>query len=441
MTADETPVSMRFSHEQITVVLLAGILLCSLGIAVTAVGGSSTMGTDDTANAGVFQIEDDAFEADRTIFRITVLENGSAEWTFRYEQRLESETAVSDFESYAEQFNQEETDSYRNFRDRASELTVSGSEVTDREMTAESFDREARTEERAPAGETFAVVEMSFLWSNFAERDGDRLVVGDVFVDGLYVGPDQELRFERGPTVRFESVTPDPDSMAGGTLADSETVSWIGETQFTDRHPRVVSVDRNVEDDSTSAEPDADAAPVSEPETESTLLGGGRLLSIVVLTVVLLLGAGAVVAYRSDRQRRTTETKTTDSVGEPEITVEDDAAGDVALGSTPDMDADATDSTAAEISDDGDSEAISEITDAELLSDEDRVVALLESNGGRMKQIRIVEKTDWSKSKVSMLLSDMEAEETISKLRVGRENIISLAGHEPDAAGSPFDDE
>jgi uncharacterized membrane protein len=59
-----------------------------------------------------------------------------------------------------------------------------------------------------------------------------------------------------------------------------------------------------------------------------------------------------------------------------------------------------------------------------------------------MKQVNIVEETGWSKSKVSMLLSDMEEEEgIISKLRVGRENVISLRGHEPDAAKSPFDDE
>jgi len=58
-----------------------------------------------------------------------------------------------------------------------------------------------------------------------------------------------------------------------------------------------------------------------------------------------------------------------------------------------------------------------------------------------MKQVDIVETTDWSKSKVSMLLSDMEEDGDISKLRVGRENIISLAGEEPDAAGSPFDEE
>jgi hypothetical protein len=82
-----------------------------------------------------------------------------------------------------------------------------------------------------------------------------------------------------------------------------------------------------------------------------------------------------------------------------------------------------------------------EETQQELLSDEDRVLQLLEEHGGRMKQVHIVEQTDWSKSKVSMLLSDMEEDGAISKLRVGRENIISLAGEEPEAAGSPFDDE
>jgi len=80
-------------------------------------------------------------------------------------------------------------------------------------------------------------------------------------------------------------------------------------------------------------------------------------------------------------------------------------------------------------------------TESDPPSDEDRVVALLEANGGRMKQVNIVAETEWSKSKVSMLLSEMDEDGTISKLRVGRENIISLDGDEPAAAGSPFDDE
>ncbi|MDL5360963.1 helix-turn-helix domain-containing protein [Halalkalicoccus sp. NIPERK01] len=74
-----------------------------------------------------------------------------------------------------------------------------------------------------------------------------------------------------------------------------------------------------------------------------------------------------------------------------------------------------------------------------VLTDEERVHRLLESNEGRMRQARIVEETEWSKSKVSMLLSEMEAEGSITKLRIGRENIISHPGFEPDATRSTLE--
>jgi len=75
------------------------------------------------------------------------------------------------------------------------------------------------------------------------------------------------------------------------------------------------------------------------------------------------------------------------------------------------------------------------------LTDRELVLGILDDNDGQMKQARIVDETDWSKSKVSMVLSEMEEGGDISKLRVGRENIISLEGSEPEAAGSPFDEE
>jgi len=64
--------------------------------------------------------------------------------------------------------------------------------------------------------------------------------------------------------------------------------------------------------------------------------------------------------------------------------------------------------------------------DADLLSDEERVKRLLNRNGGRMKQADIVEETDWSNAKVSQLLSAMEEDGEINKLRIGRENLISF---------------
>lgn len=60
------------------------------------------------------------------------------------------------------------------------------------------------------------------------------------------------------------------------------------------------------------------------------------------------------------------------------------------------------------------------------LTDEEAVLRLLVSNGGRMKQSRIVESTGWSKAKVSRLLSSMEERDEITKRSHGRENLIFL---------------
>lgn len=73
------------------------------------------------------------------------------------------------------------------------------------------------------------------------------------------------------------------------------------------------------------------------------------------------------------------------------------------------------------------------------ITDEERVLRYLRPHGGRMRQGDLVECTEWSKSKMSRLLSDMEAEGTINRTQIGREKIVALPGHEPGAAQSPFD--
>jgi len=66
--------------------------------------------------------------------------------------------------------------------------------------------------------------------------------------------------------------------------------------------------------------------------------------------------------------------------------------------------------------------------DLSLLADDERVERLLERNGGRMRQAAIVEETNWSDAKVSQLLSSMADDGRVSKLRIGRENLITLPG-------------
>ncbi|WP_435362203.1 DUF7343 domain-containing protein [Haloarchaeobius sp. DFWS5] len=72
-----------------------------------------------------------------------------------------------------------------------------------------------------------------------------------------------------------------------------------------------------------------------------------------------------------------------------------------------------------------------------VMTDEGRVKQILRDNGGRLQQKEIIEETDWSKSKVSRLLSKMEKDDQIRKISVGRENLITLPEDEPEGS-RPF---
>ncbi|KTG07809.1 hypothetical protein AUR64_01915 [Haloprofundus marisrubri] len=71
-------------------------------------------------------------------------------------------------------------------------------------------------------------------------------------------------------------------------------------------------------------------------------------------------------------------------------------------------------------------------------TDEERIMKLLETHDGQMRQVAIVEEVEWSKAKVSRLLSQLDDEGKITKLRLGRENLICTRGCEPEASRSPF---
>ncbi|MDZ7730150.1 MAG: helix-turn-helix domain-containing protein [Natrialbaceae archaeon] len=163
-------------------------------------------------------------------------------------------------------------------------------------------------------------------------------------------------------------VTVQPEAAySGSSIESAEAVSWSGERRFAPGQPYVEL-----------------APPTTEESIPWLLVGGGLAAALVI--------GGAIVWYRSGG-------------------LSSDAGSSDDPGPTGDGDVG--------------------LTDDELLTDDDRVLQLIEANGGRMKQVNIVEETGWSKSKVSMLLSEMAEEGTISKLRVGRENIISLEGFEP----------
>ena len=359
-------------------------VVCLLAVASLAAAGVTVVG--GTTQSPELTQQD----FDRTEFNVTVYANGSARWTFTFSRSLENESEQAAFEDYADRFNTEETTLYDDFRARADALTARGTNVTGRQMEATAYSKRAYVEENLPGqGDNVGAVQMSFRWTNAARTTGDRVELGDIFRGGFYIAPSQALVVTHGPDLTFRDAEPSPTSTSNrSSLTASDAITWEGERSFNEQRPLVVFGPPG----ETPA--NGDTGPTNGDE--SVGLGSFPWLALAAL---LLLGVGAAYAYRSGALD------------------DGDESGAAAGTATPD------------------------ISEEELLSDEDRVVSMLEDQGGRMKQVNIVEETGWSKSKVSMLLSDMEDDERISKLRVGRENIVSLAGEEPEAAGSPFDDE
>ncbi|MFD1512325.1 helix-turn-helix transcriptional regulator [Halomarina rubra] len=379
-------------------------------------------------------------EFDREAFTIHVDENGSARWTFSYQRVLANESERTQFEAYAESFESNETQSYRNFVTRAGALTDAGTDETGREMNATSFSKDAYV--RTGVNDV-GVVEMSFRWTNFAAQQDGRLVVGDVFEGGLTVTENQRLVVTWDDALVPVEAEPQPQQSVEET---GDALVWLGDAggaQFLDQQPRVVFADADQLGSATPVVNDSDGGAGDGGDggaTTPTLSGGpaatgttangtsaGNDLPVwpFAFGAIVLVSLGGL-AFRHGY-----------------LDEDDDrgASGPGGGGDTgDDPSAGATDAAAGGRTDPTPAPEPS-VTDEELMSDEDRVRSLLAANGGRMKQVNIVDETGWSKSKVSMLLSEMEEDEEIHKLRVGRENIISRAGEEPDATRPTFDDE
>jgi hypothetical protein len=338
---------------------------------------------------------------------VTAYANGSARWQFTYRTPLANDSEREDFRAFADRFESGETGLFDSFRNRSTGLVAEAENVTGRPMNASAFGHDAYVD-TAPMRD-FGVVTLSFRWGGFAAVSGDRVVVGDVFEGGLYIGPGQRLVLRSGPDLAFASVSPSATQSDPDSLAESDSVTWTGERRFTDNRPRAVFTRADGVTSASTDAADGDGAG-TDGDGLAPLVGG----------VLLAVGAAAVFLRRRATADGEPSPGRDDSSPESAAAQADDTGTEAA---PTNEDAPTEDSAAAE--------AAPAVSNTELRSDEDRVIGLLKEHGGRMRQSRIVEETDWSKSKVSMLLSEMEEDGRLSKLRLGRENVVSLPGEGP----------
>lgn len=124
-------------------------------------------------------------------------------------------------------------------------------------------------------------------------------------------------------------------------------------------------------------------------------------------------------------------------VGPTTIEIDDpkpSPGNDDAIANSPTIESDG-DRNPSPNGDDVTADSAAEVLDqfeTELVSDRDLVERMLRAEGDKMKQGAIVEATDWSKAKVSRLLSSMADDDDIVKVSLGRENLICLAGTAPE---------
>ncbi|PCR92808.1 helix-turn-helix transcriptional regulator [Natrinema ejinorense] len=370
----------------------------------------------------------------RQVIRVRITDDGDAEWYIESRFLVTDDSEAETFHDYADAVMAGQRDPQydpRVFDRYASRVAESNS----REMDIENAGWDgARIEpldtddEPATNGDDVRVgiLSYSFTWTNFGTVDGDRIRVGDSFqtTEGLLfesLASWQRLVIEPPENYGFVDA---PTGTENGSLV------WNGPYHF--------------EEDGLEMTLLQGAGPNS-PNSNTTVL------IAALLGVVALIGAGGYVLARrktdDDREGATdplASLATTGPLGLLKRLDPRERDGNGSDGTTTHGDGGAepvanaaVDSPAAADTDGGSGthlefeEPVDDEIDPELLSDEERVLRLLKRNGGRMKQASIVTETGWSNAKVSQLLSKMDDDDEIEKLRIGRENLITLPGVDP----------
>ncbi|MFB6205267.1 MAG: helix-turn-helix transcriptional regulator, partial [Haloglomus sp.] len=379
-------------------------------------GVSATAGHD----AATLAAQSELPPRDGTALIIRLQADGDARWTVVTTFDLVNESDREAFRDLARRYESGESDigfGIKTFQQarRAANATVA------RSMTIREVERGATIVDGSNGTATGRLT-LNFTWTNFARTSDGRLRVGSAFnttsgtwLPGLAAGQTLAIHPPPGYSIFTAPVRP-----RAGVLR------WEGPTSFEPGDLTTI-YERNGGPGATpTPTPTNRTVPPTGPSLPGTLLLVGGVGGLLLLGAVLL-----VLRQRSGDE----------AIGPAPGAASDDA--DDSSGAAAD-DADDTDAPPAAETDDespgsppaqAESGAVEE--DTALLSDEERVERLLERNGGRMKQANIVSETGWSNAKVSQLLSSMDEDGRIDKLRIGRENLISL----PDEDLTGFDEE
>jgi len=301
-------------------------------------------------------------DADAVVLDVGLAPDGDAAWSIRYRVRLDDENETAAFDSLEEDVARNRSAYASRFGERMERTVGAAENATGREMTIRNVS--VRTE-RQEIPQRYGVLVYEFEWTNFAVVDGDTIRAGDA-IGGLFLSDSTALSVTWPAGYGMQTADPTPDD-AGSTAA-----TWRGPRDFTADQPRLV-VSTAVP---TTGSGGGDGAPGDGDSGGRLSTTSLALAGLAVLAVVL----GAGFWWR---------------------------------GRAPDEPAPAEPASATDPPD-------------ELLSNEERVLRLLEQHGGRMKQQQVVEELGWTDAKTSQVVGELRESGRVDVFRLGRENVIDL---------------
>lgn len=335
-------------------------------------------------------------EPDSVVTSFELDDSGDAVWTIEYRTRIDSPETRETFLTMKSDISDDPTGYLNRFEGRI-QRTVDDAEImANRDMSVEEVQISVRLVEFP---QEYGVVEYSFVWTNFAIVNGDNLIISDS-LSGFFIEEDSRLVMKWSDEYAVKSVAPSP------TARTDTSATWEGPVDF-DRAGPILELQPESAVTPTPTEPEPttpEQPPVDDPdasEDENTALvfsvGG-----VVLLVVGAALGA---VGYAWLQNREEQESK----------------------GTLPAAEADAEPTTDEPADEDDDEPAP---IDEALLSNEERVLRVLEQNGGRVKQQKIVSELGWTDAKTSLVVGDMRDNGELKVFRLGRENVISFPDEE-----------
>jgi uncharacterized membrane protein len=337
-------------------------------------------------------------DADTVVLEADVDADGDAAWRVSYRIRLDDQNTTDAFEDLRADIEANTAQYLDRFEGRIRRTVTDAENATGREMAVRNVTVDV-TREPQPDVE-FGTITYRYEWTGFATSDGDTVRAGDA-VDRLILDSGTVLQFTWPAEYGLQSSTPEP------TTTENDRVVWRGPQDFDAGEPRI-----SLTTGATATEPgggsDGSSGGDGRSEGESDGGDGGDgsgaggslgLVALAALVVVFLAGGWVLVRRSADDDGA--EIAGSDGPGEDS---DGDETGDGSSGPPP-----------------------------ELLSNEERVLQLLEDNGGRMKQKAVAEQLDWTAAKTSQVVGDLRDAGDVESFRLGRENVLTL----PDVAIGP----